>query len=339
MKSFPEAPLGEIASLKQWGILAKSEMSSSGFPVYGANGVIGHSPRYTHAEPVVLVGCRGTIGSVHITVPRSYATGNAMALDNLDESRIDRSFLARFLRWRGFSDVTSGSSQPQLTRRNLATVKIPLPPMGEQRRIAAILDAADAIRDKRRQTIAHLDALPRTLLPSGIEDVLPLGEFATIHAGGRLGLTGRDFAPVGVPAFGAGGQNGLLATAEYTDTDAVILSSIGARCGKCFLAQGSWTTLANTQVILPSPDIADAVYLWFALNDESRWPRSGSAQPFIKPTDVKRHRVPLPPIESQKKFTREVAVIWHERAKAERALALDDELFASLQSRAFRGEL
>lgn len=128
-----------------------------------------------------------------------------------------------------------------------------------------------------------------------------LDEVAVIHGGGRLGLSGNDFVADGVPAYGAGGQNGMVATAEY-DRKAIVLSSIGARCGKCFHVQGQWTSLANTQVILPDESRVDSRFLWYQLNDEARWPRSGSAQPFIKPSDVKAHRIWLPPLDEQRRI-------------------------------------
>ena len=126
-------------------------MVLDGYPVYGANGVIGYATEFTHDQPTIVIGCRGTIGAVHITAPRSFVTGNAMALDGLDTTRVDQRYLARFLEWRGLSDVTSGSSQPQLTRQNLITVEVPLPSLSEQQRVAMILDGADTIRAKRRQ--------------------------------------------------------------------------------------------------------------------------------------------------------------------------------------------
>ncbi len=128
-----------------------------------------------------------------------------------------------------------------------------------------------------------------------------LAEFCQIIQGGRLRLSGNDFVPSGFPAYGAGGLNGYLQIAEFS-RPGIVLSSIGARCGKCFLPDGPWTSLANTQVIFPSETVADSKFLWFQLNDETRWPRSGSAQPFIKPTDVKRHRVFLPALNEQRRI-------------------------------------
>lgn len=130
---------------------------------------------------------------------------------------------------------------------------------------------------------------------------VPLEEVSDIIQGGRHKLSGLQFVPSGYPAFGAGGLNGYLESYEF-DEDAVVLSSIGARCGKCFFATGRWSSLANTQIIRPNRKLADARFLWFQLNDEARWPRSGTGQPFIKPSDVKSHRVMLPELAEQRRI-------------------------------------
>ena len=133
------------------------------------------------------------------------------------------------------------------------------------------------------------------------KDQAVVGDFCQIVQGGRLKLSGNDFVAQGFPAYGAGGLNGYLDVAEF-DCEAVILSAIGARCGKCFHVSGHWTSLANTQIIIPDPDRADSRFLWHQLNDEKRWPRSGTGQPFIKPSDVKGHKVCLPPLEEQRRI-------------------------------------
>lgn len=127
-----------------------------------------------------------------------------------------------------------------------------------------------------------------------------LGEIAKIFFGGKSGITKKDYIDGGFPAFSAAGQDGFTNEA-YDSGCAVILSSIGARCGKCFYASGHWTALANTQVI-KIDDCDTARFLFFYLNDERRWPRSGSAQPFISPSAVKNLRVPLPPLTTQRKI-------------------------------------
>lgn len=152
-----------------------------------------------------------------------------------------------------------------------------------------------------------------------------LKDVCDIVQGGRHGLSGNHFVNAGYPAFGAGGMNGYLESFEF-ERQAVVLSSIGARCGKCFYAEGRWSSLANTQVILPDPDQVDVRFLWFQLNDESRWPRSGSAQPFIKPSDVKAHRIYLPSLPEQRRIAAILDQAEALRAKRRAALAKLDTL-------------
>lgn len=157
-----------------------------------------------------------------------------------------------------------------------------------------------------------------------------LSTVAAIIQGGRHKLSGLHFVNEGdrYPAYGAGGLNGYLATYEF-ERPAVILSSIGARCGKCFLARDRWSSLANTQVILPDEEKADVRFLWYQLNDESSWPRSGTAQPFIKPSAVKSRLVVLPAIAEQRRLANILDAADAIRRKRQEAVALTDQLLRS----------
>lgn len=124
-------------------------------------------------------------------------------------------------------------------------------------------------------------------------------------------------------------MNGFLPTFEF-ELPAVILSSIGARCGKCFFTEGRWSSLANTQVLLPDPRRVDPRFLWFQLNDEGRWPRSGTAQPFIKPSDVKKHLIYLPSLSDQHRIAAILDKAEALRVKRRAALVKLDTLAQSI---------
>ena len=71
--------LCEICSPKQWKTISTDMLVDEGFPVYGANGVIGYYSEYNHETPTLLVTCRGaTCGTLNICQPFSYVNGNAM---------------------------------------------------------------------------------------------------------------------------------------------------------------------------------------------------------------------------------------------------------------------
>ncbi|MFA6928690.1 MAG: restriction endonuclease subunit S [Lentisphaeria bacterium] len=156
--------LNEITNPKQWKNLPISKLKDSGFPVYGANGIIGFFDEYNHANPTIAITCRGaTCGNIHITRENSYITSNAMALDDLDENECELNYLAQYLRYRGLSDVTTGAAQPQITRANLEKVTIPLPPLDDQIRIAHLLGKVEGLIARRKQHLQQLDDLLKSV--------------------------------------------------------------------------------------------------------------------------------------------------------------------------------
>ncbi|HFG2072046.1 restriction endonuclease subunit S [Vibrio cholerae] len=84
-----------------------------------------------------------------------------------DPERLDRGFLVHYLRSKQFvswiSDQVAGAKMPRVSMTVLWDHEIPLPPLEEQKRIAAILDKADAIRQKRKQAIDLADEFLRSV--------------------------------------------------------------------------------------------------------------------------------------------------------------------------------
>jgi type I restriction enzyme S subunit len=154
------AQLREICSPKQHKTIPVSMLLDEGFPVYGANGQIGFYSEYTHVDETVAITCRGaTCGTINVAPAKSYITGNAMALDDLDIRRIDLRFLVYALKNRGLHDVISGSAQPQITRAPLLSVEIPLPPLDRQKRFAKVMASVDLERASIEIAKARGDAL------------------------------------------------------------------------------------------------------------------------------------------------------------------------------------
>lgn len=157
---WPVAPLGELCSPKQWSTISSAELTPSGFPVYGANGIIGFYSKSNHERPTVLVTCRGaTCGTINVTAGRCYVTGNSMALNDPDETRLTLAYLEWVLRVRGLQDAISGSAQPQITRQNLSPIRIPVPPLDLQHEFARRVAAIDRLKAAQRASLAEMDAL------------------------------------------------------------------------------------------------------------------------------------------------------------------------------------
>ena len=152
--------LVEISKPKQWKTISTKNLKDSGYVVYGANGKIGFYDEFTHEHPTVMITCRGaTCGNIHVSEPKAYINGNAMAIDDLSDS-MTLEFLKYGLLARKVEDTISGSAQPQITRQGLAAVKLPLPPLAEQTVIAQTLDTLLAQVDNIK---TRLDAIPKIL--------------------------------------------------------------------------------------------------------------------------------------------------------------------------------
>ena len=136
--------LGATCEIYQPKTISAKEMVVDGaYTVFGANGVIGRHDKFNHEEPQLLITCRGaTCGSVNISEPRSWITGNAMVVRPNNDA-IDVRFLEYLFRGGiDISNAITGSAQPQITRTNLAPLKISYPSPAEQQRIVGILDEA-----------------------------------------------------------------------------------------------------------------------------------------------------------------------------------------------------
>jgi len=159
MSKWEMVKLGDVCRPKQWKTISTQMLCDAGYPVYGANGLIGYYSEYTHEKETLLVTCRGaTCGSLNICQPFSYVNGNAMALDNLSTD-INIVFLYFYLINRGFQDVISGSAQPQIIRSNIEKIQIPLPPFDEQKKIADELDKISSLISLRKNQIEKIDLL------------------------------------------------------------------------------------------------------------------------------------------------------------------------------------
>ncbi|EEZ82890.1 restriction endonuclease subunit S [Vibrio alginolyticus] len=200
--------LDSICRPKQWKTIAASQLLDDGYVVYGANGKIGYYSEYTHENPTVMITCRGaTCGNVHISEPKAYINGNAMALDDVDPERVDINYLRYCLIDRGFRDVISGSAQPQITGKGLSKVQIPLPPLETQKQIAEVLEKADQLRKDCQQMEQELNSLAQSVFidmfgdpvtnPKGW-DLKPLSSLGEVKGG--LQVTSKRAAnPISVP--------------------------------------------------------------------------------------------------------------------------------------------
>lgn len=248
------------------------------------------------------------------------------------------------------------------------SLQLELPPLEEQRRIAAILDKADELRTKRRQALAHLDTLTQSIFHSmfggnkELQPVIPLSEAVARGTVVTYGIVqaGEEF-PGGVPYIRTGDMTGgVIATEKLRRTDPKIAAkfarsrvsagdivmSIRATVGTVALTpeklEGANLT-QGTARIAPGSDLTSEYLLEFLRDDATqRWIWRNVKGATFKEITLERLRqlpVVVPPLGLQKAFATRVAAVERLKESHRKHLAELDALFASLQHRAFKGEL
>ena len=195
-----------------------------------------------------------------------------------------------------------------------------------------IADAPDGIEIIRKVIVqaaigGHLSNLACV---SGSEDpagwsTLTANQVFTSRSGNSKLIKGKLYNEPGhgqFPGFSASGQDVWLDTWEHEGC-AAILSAVGARCGKAFLATGKWSAIANTHIIWIPTETILPEFAMLILNNEDFWIRSGTAQPFVKVKATLERTLGIPPLEEQ------LAIL----AQVDELMALCDELEAEKAKR------
>ena len=155
-------------------------------------------------------------------------------------------------------------------------------------------------------------------LPEGWQTV-SLKDLAKVEWG-NTNVTKKSYSVKGFTAFSASGPDGFLPTSEWKG-DAIILSAIGARCGKCFFAEGQWTAIKNTIVIQGHSAELNHRFLFHYLNDEQRWEISGSGQPFITMATANKTLIPFPPLAEQRRIVSKLELLLGKVSSSQQRLA------------------
>jgi len=323
-----------------------------------------------------LLRTRGAfVNSSHLPLCLNTSTIRFKAVDGVSDLR----FLRHWLDSRDFrSQITkfvTGSAQQNFGPSHLKATKICLPPLAEQERIAEVLDKAEELRAKRRAALAQLDSLTQSIFlemfgdpvtnPRGWNDQTLLGEIAEIVSGITKGrkLTGQKtrsvpylaVANVQDRSLNLSGIKSIEATEDEISRYRLIPNDLvlteGGDPDK--LGRG---TLWNSElpecihqnhifrVRLPSEQITPLFANWLIGSPRGKRYFLKSAKQTtgiasINMTQLQGFPLLLPPIELQKEFAERVAAVEKLKATQRASLAELDTLFASLQHRAFRGEL
>ena len=321
----------------------------------------------------VLFSKDGTVGKVYVVdTGETFAVLSSLAILRPDASRLDASYFGWVLKADSCLDQASrsktGSAIRRIILKDLKRVRFPLPPLAEQKRIARILDAADAFRAKRREALAQLDNLLQSTFldmfgdpvtnPLGWKVVIVGDEIAFLTSGSRgwakyYAKDGDTFIRIqnlkdgqldlGDIAFVRAPESAEAKRTAVKPGD--VLLSITADLGRtAVVPRGIAKAHINQHLAILRFTSMNPVFVSYQLASSGgqaqfdRLNREG-VKAGLNFNDVKSIRLTNPPLNLQSRFAAIAESVERQKASQRAHLAELDTLFASLQSRAFRGNL
>ena len=283
---------------------------------------------------------------------------------------LDRRYLLHYLRTPAMvahaTNNAVGAHLPRLNPKALESFEIPLPPIDEQRRMAALLDAAAALRAKRRESLAKLDSLTRAIFLDMFGDPSSSSLFSRAPIGSATAVvTGNT--PLRSIAENYGDHIEWLKSGNISESGEITyaaecLSESGRAKGReapagstlVVCIAGSPRSIGragyldrpaafNQQInaVLPGPSVLPE-FLFHQLRVGQRLVQrasTNSMKGMVSKSALAAVEILIPPIRDQRVFVESVEGIGQVRLACSQSLVATDALLASLQQRAFRGEL
>lgn len=362
--------LGELCEFRYGKGLPEAKRNRGNIPVYGSNGAVGfHSDGITDG-PTIIIGRKGSIGEVNISDGACWPIDTTYYVDR-QCTRHDIHWLAHALRTLRLSDLNKATGVPGLNRDDAYEREIWVPSLAEQKRIAAILDQADTVRRKRLAALERVNQLPQAIFNQMFgQTSLGATEWPTVKCSevcsritvGVVVKPASYYAETGVPALRGTNvkHDGFdLSDLVYFTKQAheTVLAKSRLRTGDLVIVRSGRPGLAA--VVPDSLDGANAIDLIVATPNQNKVRSTfireyinsplGRAQVLAESRgQVQQHfnvgsfsnaSILLPTIDAQLKFEARLHRVEALAFTAKEAANKLDALFASLQHRAFRGEL
>jgi len=367
----PVRPLGGLVEFldSQRRPITSHERISGVVPYYGANGVQGYVDGWLFDEPLVLLAEDGghfddpRRGIAYGVVGKSWVNNHAHVLR--PKPAADFRYLVRVLEHYDARPFLTGTTRAKLTKSAAQRMPIPVPPIDEQKRIAAVLDQADDLRTKRRASLDLVDSLRDSVFldmfgdpavnskgweitpfgvqvdsvrygtgspPAYVESGVPFLRATNVKSGGISGHDLKHISP---------GDAVTLARCAVRAGDLLIVRS-GVNTGECAVVPIEYDGACAAFDMIVRLPYASAVFFNQLINSpfgkRSLEPLTRrAAQPHLNAEQLRSLAFMSPPNYLREEFAARVSQLAHHRSGISHGLVALDRLFLSLQHRAFSG--
>lgn len=383
----PTVPLGQLAEITS-GFAFKSELFNTfgeGLPLVRirdvVDGVTGtyysgdYKPEYIVENDDALIGMDGQFNLARWRGGKALLNQRVCKVKATD-SRLDQNYLLRFLpsALKDIEDKTPFVTVKHLSVKSLREMEIPLPPLSEQRHIAATLDKADALRVSRSETIVKYDQLLQSVFLELFGDpsinpfdwpVCDLGDMLISGPQNGLYKPSKDYGSgtpiLRIDGFSAGDIINTLPSKRVSLSESeikkyelkawdIVINRVNSpsHLGKAALVTDiAESTVFESNMMRMSVDatVIRPIYLLkyltqqFVRDQIATKRKDAINQSSINQGDVQTLRINVPPVTLQEKFEKIYIRISRQVLDAGSSSQMLNVLFESLQHRSFTGKL
>lgn len=246
-------------------------------------------------------------------------------------------------------NLAAGANINNLKSQHFNSLEIPTPPLAEQKQIAAILDAADSLRQKDQQLVEHYSALSQSLFLEMFGDPVTNPKkwntkyFSDVFITKTGKLDSNAASDTGMYPFFTCAKQPLKIDSYTYDEEALLLA--GNNAAGIFDVKyynGKFDAYQRTYILTIKGNELTYSFMKVALEkklaDLERL-SIGSSTQYLTMQILKRLEFSVPPIQLQNQFAERIAIIEQQKQQAQSNLKKSEALFNSLLQRAFTGEL
>ena len=320
------AKLGDVCEIldsKRVPITASNRQPGP-YPYYGANGIQDYVADYIFDDELVLLAeDGGNFGSKE--KPIAYRVSGKCWINNhahvlKPKTGLDVDYLCYSLMFYDVTGLVNGATRQKLTQADMRKMEIPLPPLDEQRHIAAVLDKVSGLISKSREQLDKLDELVKARFVEMFGDPETnskgwqrqrLDEICENLDNRRVPITSTDRKAGIYPYYGASGIVDYVDDYIF-DEDILLVSEDGANLVMrstpiAFSVSGKvWVNNHAHVVRFDSQATQKYIEICFSLTDISGY-ITGTAQPKLNQAKLNAMMFCIPPLEMQKQFANFVA--------------------------------
>ena len=318
------ARLGDICKKGTSNIAQKDlEGHIGNYPIYGASGFITNVDFYQQEKPYIAVVKDGAgIGRIMKLPAKSSVISTMQYI--IPNDTVDISYLAYAMEHMNLAKYFSGATIPHIYFKDYQKEQLSLPPLAEQRKIAAVLDKVSGLIAKRRQQLDKLDELVKSRFIEMFGEKYPFDKIENL-IDRKIVSAKKIFSQHDVIKYIDISsidniKNKIDRYTEYQMTDApsraqqcikendIIVSTVRPNLKNIAINQMEYDNLVvSSGFCVLRPKKCNPLYLFIALLQDNFTNKmiektTGANYPAIKDSDVYLFQIPLPPIELQNQF-------------------------------------